>query len=58
MKGNFKRLRELVRGHKLEQEDERIELRMYKVRWIWYHTILAAELFAVFLVLLGIYIKL
>jgi hypothetical protein len=58
VRGNFKRLRELVRGHKLEQEDERIELRIYKVRWIWYHTILAVELFAVFLVLLGIYIKL
>ena len=58
MRGNFKRLRELVRGHELEQEDERIKLRMYEVRWVWYHTILAVELFAVFLVLLGIYIKL
>ena len=47
-----------MRGHELEQEDERIKLRMYEVRWVWYHTILAVELFAVFLVLLGIYIKL
>ena len=30
--------------YELMQEDRRIELRMYKVRWIWYHTILAIEL--------------
>ena len=58
MKGKFKRLREFMEDYELQQEDKRIELRMYKVRWIWYHTILAIELFAVFLVLLGIYVKL
>ena len=30
----------------------------YKTRWIWYHTILGVELAAVFIVLLGIYLKL
>ena len=41
-----------------QQEDRRIELRMYKVRWIWYHTVLGIELAAVFTVLVGIYLKL
>ena len=41
-----------------QQEDRRIELRMYKVRWIWYHTVLGIELAAVFIVLLAIYLKL
>ena len=58
MKGKFTRLREFMEDYELQQEDKRIELRMYKVRWIWYHSILAVELFAVFLVLLGIYVKL
>ena len=58
MKGKFTRLREFMENYELQQEDRRIELRMYKVRWIWYHSILAVELFAVFLVLLGIYVKL
>ena len=57
MKGKFTRLREFMKDYELQQEDKRIELRMYKVRWIWYHSILAVELFAVFLVLLGIYVK-
>ena len=58
MKGKFTRLREFMENYELQQEDRRIELRMYKVRWIWYHTILGIELFAVFVVLLGIYLKL
>jgi len=41
-----------------QQEDRRIELNMYKVRWIWYHTVLGVELAAVFFVLVGIYLKL
>ena len=58
MKGKFTRLREFMEDYELQQEDRRIELRMYKVRWIWYHTILGEELDAVFLVLVGIYLKL
>jgi hypothetical protein len=58
MKGKFTRLREFMKDYELQQEDRRVELRLYKVRWIWYHSLLALELFAVFLVLLGIYVKL
>ena len=58
MKDRFKRFREMMDHYEEQQEDRRIELKMYKVRWIWYHTVLGAELFAVFLVLLGIYLKL
>lgn len=38
------KLKEMLEHYELMQEDRRIELRMYKVRWIWYHTILAIEL--------------
>ena len=58
MKGKFTRLREFMENYELQQEDRRIELRMYKVRWIWYHTVLGIELAAVFAVLVGIYLKL
>ena len=39
MKDRFKRLKKVVDDYELQQEDRQIELRMYKVRWIWYHTI-------------------
>ena len=58
MKDRLKRWAQVVEDYELQQEDRRIELRMYKVRWIWYHTVLGIELAAVFVVLLGIYFKL
>jgi hypothetical protein len=58
VKDRFKRFRDVLDHYEEQQEDRNIELRMYKARWIWYHTILGVELFAVFLVLLGIYFKL
>ena len=58
MKDRLKRWEQVVEDYELQQEDRRIELRMYKVRWIWYHTMLGIELAAVFLVLLAIYFKL
>ena len=58
MKDRLKRWAQVVEDYELQQEDRRIELRMYKVRWIWYHTMLGIELAAVFLVLLAIYLKL
>ena len=58
MKDRFKRFRDILDHYEEQQQDRHIELRMYKARWIWYHTILGVELFAVFLVLLGIYFKL
>ena len=40
-------------------EDERkVELSMYKIRWVFYHSILGIELFLVILLLFGIYLKL
>ena len=58
MKEKIKQWDKVVEDYEDQQEDRRIELRMYKVRWIWYHTVLGAELLAVVLLLLGIYIKL
>ena len=58
MKDRIRKWAKVVEDYELQQEDRRIELRMYKVRWIWYHTMLGIELAAVFLVLLGIYLKL
>ena len=58
MKDRLKKWAQVVEDYELQQEDRQIELRMYKVRWIWYHTILGIELAAVFIVLLAIYLKL
>ena len=38
------KLREVVYRYEMLQEEKRLELRIYKARWVWYHTILAAEL--------------
>ena len=58
MKDRIRKWARVVEDYELQQEDRRIELRMYKVRWIWYHTVLGIELAAVFMVLVGIYLKL
>ena len=58
MKDRIRKWAKVVEDYALQQEDRRIELRMYKVRWIWYHTMLGIELAAVFLILLAIYLKL
>ena len=58
MRDRFKRFRDMMDHYEEQQEDRRIELNMYKVRWIWYHTVLGVELAAVFFVLVGIYLKL
>ena len=58
MKDRIRKWAQVVEDYELQQEDRRSELRMYKVRWIWYHTMLGIELAAVFLVLLAIYLKL
>ena len=33
------------------------EKKIYKARWVWYHTILAGELFIIIILLIGILIK-
>ena len=58
MKDRIRKWSKVVEDYELQQEDRRIELRMYKVRGIWYHTMLGIELAAVFLILLAIYLKL
>ena len=58
VKDRIRKWAKVVEDYELQQEDRRIELRMYKVRWIWYHTMLGIELAAVFLILLAIYLKL
>ena len=58
MRDRIKKWAQVVEDYELQQEDRQIELRMYKVRWIWYHTVLGIELAAVFVVLVGIYVKL
>ena len=33
------------------------EKKIYKTRWVWYHTILAGELFIIIILLIGILTK-
>jgi hypothetical protein len=51
------KIKDLIKAYEASQEDKKIELRMYKVRWIWYHTVLAIELFFVVILLIAIFIK-
>ena len=51
------KIKTFIKSYEESQEDKKIELRMYKVRWIWYHTILAIELFLVVILLFLILIK-
>lgn len=48
MKGNLfdliKRVKDMLEYHKLAEDERRLELRIYKVRWIWYHTVLSIGL--------------
>ena len=44
MKDKIKKLVEIMDYYDLAQDERRLELRIYKVRWIWYHTILAVGL--------------
>jgi len=40
------------------ENERKVEINMYKTRWVFYHTILAIELFFVVFLLFGIYLKL
>jgi len=48
VKGNLfdliKRVKDMLEYHKLAEDERRLELRIYKVRWIWYHTVLSIGL--------------
>jgi len=38
-------------------KDSFSEKKIYKTRWVWYHTILAGELFIIIILLIGILAK-
>lgn len=44
------KIKEMIEYYEMAEDERRLELRIYKVRWVWYHTILAAGLgFVVYL---------
>ena len=44
MKDKIKKIKNIIDYYDLAEDERRLELRIYKVRWIWYHTILAVGL--------------
>ena len=44
MKDKIKKIKDMIDYYDLAEDERRLELRIYKVRWIWYHTILAVGL--------------
>ena len=44
MRDRIKRIKDIIDYYELAKDERRLELRIYKVRWIWYHTILAVGL--------------
>lgn len=44
MKDKIKKIKNIIDYYDLAEDERRLELRIYKVRWIWYHTILAIGL--------------
>ena len=44
MKDKIKKIKDIIDYYDLAEDERRLELRIYKVRWIWYHTILAIGL--------------
>ena len=44
------KIKEMIEYYEMAEDERRLELRIYKVRWVWYHTILAVGLgFVVYL---------
>ena len=44
MRDKIKKIKDIIDYYELAKDERRLELRIYKVRWIWYHTILAIGL--------------
>jgi hypothetical protein len=44
VRDKIKKLVDIMDYYELAEDERRLELRIYKVRWIWYHTILAVGL--------------
>jgi len=38
------KIKEMLEYYEMAEDERRLELRIYKIRWIWYHTILAVGL--------------
>ena len=53
MKGNMEHLKKFSEELKGTFKAKKV----YEARWVWYHTILAAELFIIIMILLGILVK-
>ena len=44
------KIKEMIEYYEMAEDERRLELRIYIVRWVWYHKILAAGLgFVVYL---------
>jgi hypothetical protein len=44
VRDKIKKIKDMIDYYDLAEDERRLELRIYKVRWIWYHTILAIGL--------------
>ena len=46
MKDNIfeSKLKDMLEYYQMADDERKLELRIYKVRWVWYHTILAVFL--------------
>ena len=49
------KLKDMLEYHRIVDDERRLELRIYKVRWIWYHTILAGLMFFANIIMLAIF---
>ena len=44
------KLKDMLEYYEMAEDERRLELRIYKVRWVWYHTIIGIGLgFVVYL---------
>jgi len=56
-KGNAKKDPVKEQGFVAELKETFNKERIYRARWVWYHTILAAELFLIIIILIAILAK-
>ena len=58
LKKLYKKWHDLVDRFDDIENERKVEINMYKTRWVFYHTILSIELLLVVILLFGIYLKL
>lgn len=44
MKDKIDKIKKILDHYDAAEEERKLELKIYKVRWVWYHTILAVGL--------------